>query len=317
MKALILAGGYATRLWPLTKDKAKPLLMINGKPMVTHIVDKIPKNVEIFVATNMKFKKSFEAWKKTMKRPIKMIYEETSEESKKLGALGGIVNAINEVDIKEDLLVVGGDNYFQFSIHEFLDNYEGLPLIAAYDLKNLEDAKKFGVLSVKGKRVVKFREKPEHPDSTLVNTMCMLIPSNVFPTLHEFVKIHQDNPGSFVEYLIKKGEVQAYITAKEWFDIGSFEGYLTAHKKVSKDREGEFDFYGADFVGKNVLEGKVFIDKGTLVKNSRLKDCIIFGDCHIVNCTLTNCIIDEGSRLENCTIKEEIVETKTERREKK
>ncbi len=310
MKALILAGGYATRLWPLTKEKAKPLLLINGKPMITHIIEKIPADIQAYVATNQKFKPDFEKWKKNCGHKVEMIYEESNEEAKKFGALGGIVNAIKEKNIQEDLLVIGGDNYFQFLITEFLDHYQGQPIIAAYNLKSLEDAKKFGVLSVRGDRVIKFREKPEKPDSTLVNTMCMVIPFKFFSLLFEFVKIHQDNPGSFVEYLIKKTTVNAFITNKAWFDIGSFEGYITAHKKVSRERGG-FNFYGVDFIGKNQIEGKVFIDKGTIIKDSYLKDCIIFKNCQITKSKLKGCIIDEGSIIQCSQHKNEIIESKS------
>lgn len=310
MKVLILAGGYATRLWPLTKRKAKPLLLINGKPMITHIVEKLPKDMDVFVATNMKFKRDFDNWSKNLKRPVKVVYEDADKEAKKLGALGGIANTIKQEKIQEDLLVIGGDNYFQFSIKDFLKKYRGKCLICAYDIKSKEDAKRFGVLSVKGKKVVRFSEKPEDPESTLVNTLCMVIPYQNFSHLFDFIEIHKDNTGEFVKYLIEKDEVHAHITKKEWFDVGSFEGYLDAHKKASKSRKGKYSFYGVDFVGKNILEGKVFIDKGTIVENSYLKDCIIFGDCKVVDSRVTNCIIDEGVILNGCIKKDEILEEK-------
>jgi len=311
LKVLILAGGYATRLWPLTKRKAKPLLLINGKPMVTHIVEKIPEGMDIFIVTNMKFKSDFEDWQKNLGRKVKLVFDDADHEAKKPGALGAIANTIKQENINEDLLVIGGDNYFQFSMKDFLDEYKGKCLICAYDIRSLVDAKKFGVLSVEGRKVVKFTEKPENPDSTLVNTLCTVIPYKDFPHLFEFIKIHKDNTGEFVKYLIKKDEVHAHITKEEWFDVGSFDGYLDAHMKASKDRDGKYNFYGVDFVGKNTLEGKVFIDKGTMIKNSYLKNCIILGNCKIVDSRITNCIIDESVSIDGCTRKDEILEEKS------
>ena len=93
MKAIILAGGYATRLWPLTKKHAKPLLLINGKPMVTHIVEKLPKDMEIFLVTNMKFKRDFEDWEKNLDRDVKLVFDDARKETEKPGALGEIGRA--------------------------------------------------------------------------------------------------------------------------------------------------------------------------------------------------------------------------------
>ena len=314
MKALILAGGYATRLWPLTKEKAKPLLLVNGKPMVTHVLDKIPSEIEVFVATNEPFKKDFNAWKKNLHRPVKMIYEKTSNNANKLGAIGAIASFIKENNIKEDLLIIGGDNYFKFEIQDFLANYKGDTLIAAYNVGSLEKAKRFGVLSVQGNKVVEFAEKPQEPKSTLVNTFCCVFPKSIYPMLFDFVKIHTDNQGSFIEYLVNKTDVRAYITEEDWFDIGSFDGYMEAHRNASKERNHDTSskFFGVDFWGeKNTIKGNVFIDEGTAIKNSTINNCIILGHCMIEDSTLKNCIIDEGSYISNCKLSETMIEKGT------
>jgi glucose-1-phosphate thymidylyltransferase len=311
MKALILAGGYATRLWPLTKDKAKPLLLVNGKPLVTHVVDKIPAEMEIFIATNAPFKKDFTAWKKTLKRPVNVIFEKTSNDTNKLGAIGAIASFIKENSIDEDLLVIGGDNYFKFDVHEFLAQYRRKTLIGAYDVGDYEEAKRFGVLSVKGTKVTEFSEKPKNPKSTLVNTLCCVFPKEVYPLLFDFVKIHSDNQGSFIEHLVKKTDVEAFVTAQDWFDIGSFEGYMEAHKKASKERNRDetSKFYGVDFWGENnVIKGNVFFDEGTCVKDSTIENCIILSGCIIEDSVIKNCIIDEGSYIRNAKISEQMIE---------
>lgn len=311
MKALVLAGGYATRLWPLTKDKAKPLLLVNGKPLVSHVVDKIPHNIETYVATNATFKKDFNKWEKSLNRKVHLVFEETSNNNNKLGAIGAIADFVKKYNIKEDLLVIGGDNYFKFEVADFLANYKGDTLIAAYNIGNLEQAKKFGVLSVQGSKVVEFSEKPQSPKSTLVNTLCCVFPTSIFPILFDFVKIHSDNQGSFIEHLVKKTSVQAYITEDDWFDIGSFEGYMEAHRKASKEREfnSSSRFFGVDFWGtNNVIKGNVFIDEGSTIKNSVIDNCIILSNCIIEDSYLKNCIIDENSCICNCKISEQMIE---------
>ncbi len=311
MKAIILAGGYATRLWPLTKRRAKPLLLINGKPMVTHIVEKLPRDMEIFLVTNLKFKRSFEKWRQDLGMDVKLVFDDARKEAEKPGALGAIATTIRNEVINEDILILGGDNYFQFSLKDFIKAYKGTPLICAYDIGSTQDARKFGVLTAKGNKVVSFEEKPKIPQSTLVNTLCMVLPQASFPLLLEFVKTYTDNPGEFVKYLIKKDKVHVHITKKDWFDIGSFEGYLQAHLSITRERGKEKNFYGVDFVGKNTLEGKVFIDKGTIIKNSHLRNCIILEDCKIVDSRITNCIIDRNVNINGCTRKDEILEEKS------
>jgi glucose-1-phosphate thymidylyltransferase len=314
MKALILAGGYATRLWPLTKDKAKPLLLVNGKPIITHVVEKIPQDMEVYVATNSAFRKDFQKWNKTVNRPLNLIFEKTTNNANKLGALGAIANFIKEYGVTDDLLIIGGDNYFKFEIEDFLGAYNGNTLIAAYDLGDLEQAKRFGVLSVKGNKVVEFEEKPSSPKSTLINTFCCVFPSTIYPLLFDLIKTTSDNQGSFIEYLIKKTEVEAFITSDDWFDIGSFQGYMSAHQKIDRDRNHHSiaKFYGVDFCGsKNVLKGNVFIDEGSVIKNSTIENCIIMANCTIEDSSIKNCIIDEQTTVSNCKLSEQMIEKKS------
>jgi glucose-1-phosphate thymidylyltransferase len=310
MKAIILAGGFATRLWPLTKNRAKPLLILNGKPLLSHIVDKLPKNIEVIVYTNKKFKKDFDDWKEHWDHYNRTTIgcENSRSEKEKLGAIGAVAECIKKYDIEDDVIVIGGDNFFGFSFDKFIKRFNGQPLIAAYDIGSLDKAKKYGVLKVKGNRVIEFHEKPEKPNSTLVLMLCTIIPSESFHHLKKYVKEYTDNYGRFIEYLLKKTEVCAHITSKDWFDIGSFDGYIEAHKNAEKEKEHRSFYLGADFWGKNALSGKVFIDKGTVVKDSKITDCIILSNCEIENSTLKNCIIDEGSKITGCNLEYEMIE---------
>lgn len=312
MKVIILAGGYATRLWPLTKERAKPLLLLNGKPLISHIVDKIPRNLDVIVYTNTKFRKDFEDWKERWAPNTKISIgcEKSRSQNQKLGALGAIAECIKRYDIKEDIWIIGGDNFFGFSLEDFISNYKGVPLLAAYNIGSLKEAKKFGVLTIRGSNVIEFTEKPEHPNSTLVNTMCAVLPQTTFHYLFDAVKGHADNFGTLIEYLIKKPkiEVNAYVSTKDWFDIGSFDGYIDAHKKVEREKEHRGHYLGGDFWGKNTLVGKVFIDKGSVVRDSYLEDCIILQNCDITNSRIRNCIIDEDCTIKGCDLSYEMLE---------
>ncbi|MBI2117518.1 NTP transferase domain-containing protein, partial [Candidatus Peregrinibacteria bacterium] len=180
MHAFILAGGFATRLWPLTEKRAKPLLPLAGKPLLTHIVEKIPQGMPITVSTNAAFAAGFAAWKETHQRPITIVVEQTTNDADKLGALGAVTQWIHRERIAEDILLLTGDNYFGFSLKAFLDTYHtGVALIAAYDIDDAEKAKMFGIVTVKRDNgnppstnniVTTFEEKPKHPLSTLVST---------------------------------------------------------------------------------------------------------------------------------------------------
>ncbi|KKR27880.1 MAG: Glucose-6-phosphate isomerase [candidate division CPR2 bacterium GW2011_GWD2_39_7] len=250
-------------------------------------------------------------WKKTIKRPINLVFEETSSDTNKLGAIGAIASFVKENNLTEELLVIGGDNYFKFDVQDFLSNYNGKTLIGAYDIGDLKEAKKFGVLSVKDNKVIEFQEKPKNPKSTLVNTLCCVFPTNIYPLLFDFVKIHTDNQGSFIEHLVKETDVEAYVTAEDWFDIGSFDGYMEAHKRAPKERNHDevSKFYGVDFWGEgNVIKGNVFFDQGAAIKDSTIENCIIFSDCKIEDSVIKNCIIDEGAYINNAKITGQIIE---------
>lgn len=148
MKAFILAGGFATRLWPLTEKRAKPLLPLAGKPIITHIVKKIPADIPVTVSTNAAFKEGFEEWKNKLGREnVEILIEDTKSDDQKLGALGAVRKWVEDENISEDVLLLTGDNYFGFQISDFLESYtEGTPILAAFDIKEKELAKSFGTV---------------------------------------------------------------------------------------------------------------------------------------------------------------------------
>ena len=241
MKAIILAAGYATRLYPLTKDKPKPLLEIAGKPIIDHIMRKIEKIDEIdkiFIVTNDKFYGHFEDWLSEFKsnKKIKIINDKTTSNEDRLGSLGDVNFVIDREKVKDTIIVVAGDNLFEFSLKEFVDSHKkhNKSAVALYDVRDKELAKLYGIVGVnKENRMIEFEEKPSEPKSTLASTGVYIYPPHVLLMLQDFVKKYKnsDKAGNFLEWLHKKEHVYCYITEKKWFDIGNLEQLEKARKE--------------------------------------------------------------------------------------
>lgn len=307
MQAFILAGGFATRLWPLTEKRAKPLLPLAGVPLIEYLVRDIPAGIPITVSTNAAFQDAFETWKETLgRKDVRILIEETRSDDEKLGALGATAQWIDHHDINEDILLLTGDNYCGFSMKTFLDaKIPSETLIAVHDIKDLEKAKAFGTVITELPPptphsllpVTAFEEKPIHPKTTLVSTGCALLPASALPVLVEYAKKKPDNVGGIFEELLRQNRpVHAFAFTEPWFDVGSFEAYLDATRALVGERIiGEED---AD-MEQTICRGSVVLGKNSTVKKSQLWDTVTFEDCDIEHCTLRNCILDRGCVLRN------------------
>jgi len=223
MKCLILAAGFGTRLYPLGIKKAKALLEYEGKPLLTHIVDKIPQGMDLLISTNKKFEAAIRRWRKTIDRPVEICVENVWTEEQKMGAIGGLNFWINQKNIAEDLLVTAGDNYFEFDLSRFIAAYNGKnSLVAVYDIGDLRRASQFGVVRLVGCKIIELQEKPTKPRSSLIATACYIFPLRVFHLLSRYCSEgKRDNLGDFISYLIETDEVYGYPFSELWFDIGS------------------------------------------------------------------------------------------------
>ena len=154
MNILILAAGYATRLYPLTENKAKPLLEVAGKPMIEWVLDNlapIPDIDRVYVVTNNKFAAAFEEWASGYKSrgatmEFTIVNDGSTSDADKLGAIGDIHHVLKTQDIRhQDLLVVAGDNLFSQPVPGFADAAKKHPAtLALYDVGNLEEIRKEG-----------------------------------------------------------------------------------------------------------------------------------------------------------------------------
>lgn len=297
MHAFILAGGFATRLWPLTESRAKPLLPLAGKPLLNHIVAMIPAEIPVTVSTNAAFGESFEDWKKTISRPnLTIRIEKTKNDDEKLGTLGATAQWITEEHIDDDILLLTGDNYFGFNMNTFFAQYTpGTALVAAYDIGDKAKASAFGSIIAEGTHVLAFEEKPVEPKTSLVSTGCSILPKNVLPDLLAFASVKPDNVGGIFEELLRLGKsVDCFQFTEPWFDIGSFETYLDATKALV----GEALLQGTECViTDTAIEGSVVVGDTTEISASKLEDTVIFSNCVIDDCVLIRCVIDDGCEL--------------------
>jgi glucose-1-phosphate thymidylyltransferase len=227
MKSLILASGFGTRLYPLTTTKAKGLLEYKGKALISHIVDRIPQDIDILVNTNKRFEADFRQWQGTIGRAVTLCVEPVFTEEQAFGAVGSLDYWIRVKNITDDLLVIASDNYFELDLRQFIDAYNGKDtLVAVYDIGDKGKASRYGVVQLDEHRITELVEKPAQPKSSLIATACYIFPPRIFPLLSQFcARGKKDNLGNFIAYLIETDEVHAYTFSELWFDIGSVDVY--------------------------------------------------------------------------------------------
>jgi glucose-1-phosphate thymidylyltransferase len=221
VKCLILASGFGTRLYPLTRDRAKALIEYEGEPLLTHIVEKVPGNIDILVATNRKFEADFRRWQEGTDRKVEIGVEDVWTEREKKGALGSLAFWVEQEQIKEDLLVLASDDYFEFDLSQFIAAYNGKnALVAVHDIGDRNRASQFGVVEVEKGRIVKCEEKPQHPKTSLIGIACYLLPPRLLRVLSRYHREHPeiDQLGHFIAYLVKYDTVDAYVFTELWQD---------------------------------------------------------------------------------------------------
>jgi glucose-1-phosphate thymidylyltransferase len=228
MKCLILAGGFATRLYPTVTNRAKALLEFEGKPMATHIVNRVPVDIETLVTTNKKFELDFFAWQKTLDRTVEICIEDAMDDGHKKGAISAVDFWIKSKNINEDLLVIAADNYFELNVGDLIAKFNGNNvMVAVYDVVDKDKACEIGkecqigLVILEGNRIIRLDEKPPEATSSIIATGIYVLPSRVFPLLAQYcIEGKRDNLGSFISYLLTKEEVHAYVFSEFWMDIG-------------------------------------------------------------------------------------------------
>ena len=246
MNALILAAGYATRLYPLTLNKAKPLLEVGGKPIIEWLLDNlrsVPELRTTYIVTNAKFANDFQNWAKAYQDrhrggQIKIVNDGSKSDDDKLGAIGDINLVLTrEALATDDLLVIAGDNLFEQPLVDFVKAAKGsAPAVAIYDVGNLEAMKKYGAVTIDDKGVVtNLEEKPEKPKDTLAAIALYYYSRNVLPLFTTYLAAgnNPDQPGRFLQWLYTRKPVHTFQIKGRWLDIGSKETLEKADKIFS------------------------------------------------------------------------------------
>lgn len=236
MKLIVLAAGYATRLYPLTLDQPKPLLPVAGKAMMEHVLDNlmpIEEIDEIFIVTNAKFAGHFTRWAEDYKtgntvRPITVINDHSTDDSNKLGAIGDMNLVLNEAKVNDDILVIGGDNLFSQSLEAFGDYCLEMnaPVTGVYDIGNLNESQKYGVIEIDGNdRISFFEEKPAHPKSTLIAIALYYYPRATLRLIRQYLAEgnNPDQPGRLVQWMYQHTPFYVFRVPGIWFDVGAKE----------------------------------------------------------------------------------------------
>ena len=236
MNALILAAGYATRLYPLTLNKAKPLLEVVGKPIIEWVADQLMpiQSLEtVYVVTNQKFAADFSTWAREYRSKddhpdITVVDDGTSADSEKRGAIGDIHFVLHTKNISgSDLLVVAGDNLFSEPLTEFAEfSAPRRAALGVYDVKSLDLARKYNQLRTNSVGILTdFEEKPANPSSTICGIALYYYGREALQLLDLYIQEgnNPDQPGLFVQWLYKRLDVFTFPVRGLWSDIGSRE----------------------------------------------------------------------------------------------
>jgi glucose-1-phosphate thymidylyltransferase len=245
MHAVVLAAGYATRLRPLTSHVAKPLLPLAGRPMLDHLADKIDEVGEVealHVGTNSRFAPDFEAWAagRSGRLPVRVHDDGTTSNRDRLGAIGDLRFVIERAGLEgEDLLVIAGDNLFDFSLEEYARFWRarGGSAIGVHDVGDLRLARQYGVVELDPEdRVVSLVEKPEEPASTLVSIAAYLFTADHAALVKAYLEEGNapDQPGRFVVWLYPRVPVYGYRFEGDWLDIGDRSQLLEADNRMRR-----------------------------------------------------------------------------------
>jgi glucose-1-phosphate thymidylyltransferase len=228
VKAVILAAGYATRLYPLTLDRPKHLLEVAGRTILEQLLERLPLDEldTIYVVTNAKFAPRFREWADGYPANVVVIDDGTSTEVDRLGAIGDLSLVIGGEQLDDDLLVAAGDSLFSDRLDGFVSfsRERKAVVTAVYDVGDLEAMKRLSSVAVaEDSRVTSFEEKPDRPASTLAGIALYFLPRTVLPLVAEYLAEgnNPDQPGRLLVWLYRRTPVYAWRVPGRWLDIGT------------------------------------------------------------------------------------------------
>jgi glucose-1-phosphate thymidylyltransferase len=242
--AIVLAGGYAKRLWPLTQNTPKALLPIAGKPILDYIIDKLqalqPPLRKIVISTNLLFQPQFQAWLTTRgDKYIQFLADNTSSETEKPGAIKALADIIASTE-DDDVLVLAGDGMFKDNLQDMLATFQrkNATVVALYRVNSLDEAKRCATITTdQADRIVEFTEKPAVPKTRLVCGAVYIFKKNIHKRFSEYLALGlpADPVGRFAEWLCHQEPVYGYMLNDYLWDIGVPEVYRACDEYFGKE----------------------------------------------------------------------------------
>jgi len=242
MDAIILAGGFAKRMWPLTKNKPKQLLNLAGKPMLGYVIKSL-NNLDfdrIIVSVNRFFAPQFQEYLDSNVRAknVELFVEDSDSEDQKLGALGALNLLFKSKNLRGPVFIAGGDNLSDFDLTKMVTVYNKFKadVIGLYDVENIELAKLYGIADLEDNRIVDFIEKPISPPSTLAATAYWLLSESGIANFFSYINEggDRDAMGNFLAWNVKRNSVYSVSFKGNWYDIGSLDSYSEAQKWLER-----------------------------------------------------------------------------------
>lgn len=242
MKCLILAAGYATRLYPLTENFPKPLLKVGNKCILDWLIDDIDgvRLVdEYIVISNHKFASAFEKWAQTKAQKITVVDDGTSTNETRLGAVCDVQFAIEKLKLDDDMLVIAGDNVLDFSLQKFVQyaQQKATPCIMRFWEADESRLHKCGIVCTdENDRITNMEEKPTNPKSHWACPPFYYYTKESAQWVKRAIEAGcgTDAPGSFIAWLATQTPVHAMEMPGRRYDIGNLESY----KRVQEEYQG-------------------------------------------------------------------------------
>lgn len=247
MEAIVLAAGYATRLYPKTLDKPKALLEVAGRPMITWVLDNLASIsglCSIYVISNDRFFKQLQHWaascrKAYPKLTLRLLNDGSTCNQNRRGAIGDLAWAIQQTGLDDDLVVVAADNLFSEPLQEFGQFCRRVqaPVLAVYDVGELSLVKNYNALELAPDgRIIFFEEKPTEPRSTLTGIALYYYPRRTLSYIKQYVKEdgNPDQPGRLVQWLYPRMPFFTWRLPGLWYDIGTLEQLEEADQRFAR-----------------------------------------------------------------------------------
>ncbi|PSH01849.1 MAG: glucose-1-phosphate thymidylyltransferase [Nanohaloarchaea archaeon QH_8_44_6] len=282
--------------------------------MIDYIIEELDELDEVIISTNEKFAEDFKDYAEEFNRDnVRVVVENQDSEDEKPGTIGAIIKLLEAENLDDDLLIVGGDNYFGLDFSEMLDfcKEKNRPVNVVYDVKDMEMASSFGIVDTNGDKITGFKEKPEEPPSKLASTAFYYFPKDQVSLFNEYeehfkqtdvpAEKYLDEPGRLIEWGHENTDMYAFSFDGDWFDIGTRKGYIEATKAVVGENKIAGETKNCS-IGENVL-----IMKDSEMENVEVENSIIFNGVKLKDSEVRNSLIDQNSNIEGADLNGAII----------